>query len=66
MIHWKKEGEKIHNGFSFYSLFDKNSFGFVFRYGKKIPMTNLGSKVFWFRYSKNTKKWIIKNEQSPI
>ena len=66
MIHIRKEGETIYNGFSFYPLSDKGSFGFVFRYGKKIPMTNLGSKVFWFRYSKNTHKWIIKNESSPV
>lgn len=62
MIHIRHEGEKIHNGFNFYPLNDKSSFGFIFRYGDKIPMTNLGSKLFWFRYSKNTKKWVIKHE----
>ena len=59
MFHWKIEGSTLHNGFNFYKLSDENSFGFVFRYGPKIPTTNLGMKAFWFRYSKNNKKWII-------
>ena len=58
----REEGSPIHNGFNFYRLSDKDSFGFLFRYGKKIPLTQLGSKVFCFRYSKNTNKWIIGNE----
>ena len=53
-----------------YKLSDKSSFGFVFRYGKKIPILNAGfnagSKIFWFRYSKQSKKWIIGNESSTI
>lgn len=61
MFHIRQEGQKLHNGFSFYPLSDKTSFGFTFRYGKKIPLTDLGSKVFWFRYSKITKKWTIRN-----
>lgn len=59
MIHIRKEGGELYNGFNFYPISDKNSFGFVFRYGKKIPLTNLGSKAFRFRYSKNAKKWFI-------
>ena len=66
MINIKKEGAKLHNGFNFYPLSDKGNFGFVVRYGPKIPLTDLGSKAFWFRYSKMTKKWIIKHEQTPI
>lgn len=66
MIRFRKEGENVHNGFNFYPLSDKGSFGFIFRYGPKIPLTDLGSKAFWFRYSKHTKKWTIKNEQSTI
>ena len=66
MMHIRKEGDKLHNGFNFYPLSDKGSFGFIFRYGSKIPLTELGSKAFWFRYSKHTKKWIIKNEQTTI
>jgi hypothetical protein len=62
MIHIRKEGDKLHNGFNFYPLSDKGSFGFVFRYGAKISLTDLGSKAFWFRYSKTNKKWIIKHE----
>lgn len=61
MIHITREGEKMHNGFNFYPLNDKSSFGFVFRYGKNDPITKLGKKAFWFRYSKVTKKWIIKH-----
>ena len=59
MIHIRQEGGVIRNGFNFYPLTDTSSFGFVFRYGKKLPIVNLGSKVFWFRYSKKNKKWII-------
>ena len=66
MIHIRREGGKLHNGFNFYPLSDKGSFGFIFRYGPKIPLTDLGSKVFWFRYSRTTKKWIIKHEQKTI
>ena len=66
MMHIRHEGAKMHNGFNFYSLKDKNSFGFIFRYGPKIPLTDLGSKAFWFRYSKITKKWIIKKAQTAV
>ncbi len=66
MIHVRKEGTKLHNGFNFYPLSDKHSFGFIFRYGPKMPLTDLGSKAFWCRYSKELKKWIIKHEQSPV
>lgn len=66
MIHIREEGGVLRQGFNFYPLGDKSSFGFIFRYGPKIPLTNLGSKAFWFRYSKITKKWTIKHEQSPV
>jgi len=59
MLHIRKEGGTVRNGFNFYPLTDKGSFGFLFRYGPKDPIFNLGQKVFWFRYSKQTKKWII-------
>jgi phage terminase large subunit-like protein len=63
MIHIKEEGKPVYNGFNFYRLSDSDSFGFVFRYGNKIPILNAGfnagSKIFWFRYSKQSKKWII-------
>jgi hypothetical protein len=62
MIHILKEGNKLHNGFNFYPLSDTRSFGFKVRYGKKIPMTELGSKLFVFRFSKLNKKWIVKFE----
>lgn len=64
MIHIRREGEKLHNGFNFYPLSDNSSFGFVFRYGSKMPETNLGSRAFWFRYSKQTRQWII-GRQAP-
>ena len=60
-MHIIKENSILHNGFNFYSLSDKSSFGFKFRYGKRIPSVNLGSKVFWFRYSKFSKHWILGN-----
>lgn len=66
MIHIRKEGDRLHNGFNFYPLSDKGSFGFVFRYGQKIPLIGLGSKAVVFRYSKVTKKWIIKHEQITV
>ena len=58
---FRNEGETVNNGFNFYRLKDRASFGFVFRYGKKIPKTNLGSKLFSFRYSKKHRMWFIKN-----
>ena len=66
MIHIRQEGKTLKNGFNFYPLSDKNSFGFVLRYGKNLGIVNLGSKVFWFRYSKKNKIWIIGNEQKAI
>ena len=59
MIYIRKEGQLIKNGFNFYPLSDERSFGFIFRYGPKIPLTTLGYKSLWFRYSKSNKKWII-------
>lgn len=61
MFHLKIEGKPIHNGFNFYPLNDDVSFGVVIRYGKKIPNTKLGSKLFFFRYAKHIKKLIITN-----
>jgi len=66
MIHIRKERSQLHNGFNFYPLSNEYSFGFIFRYGPKIPLTNLGSKAVWVRYSKINKKWIIKHEQTTI
>ena len=50
MIHITQEGGVIRNGFNFYPLTDKSSFGFRFRYG---------SKIFWLRYSKVTKRLTV-------
>lgn len=61
MIHIHHEGKPVANGLSFYPLSDKISFGFMFRYGEKIPLTTLGSKLFVWRYSKVTKLWVIRN-----
>jgi hypothetical protein len=60
MIKIRSEGETIENGFNFYPLNDKTSFGFVFRFGKKIPQSNYREKVLFFRYSKYAKKWFIR------
>lgn len=57
MIHLRREGEKLHNGFNFYPLSNPGSFGFIFRYGSKLPGSDLRSQAFYFRYSKVTKKW---------
>lgn len=61
MFNIQIENGMIHNGFTFYPLSDKNSFGFMFRYGKPLQHFNLGSKLFTFRYSKLHKQWIINN-----
>lgn len=50
MIHITEEGGVICNGFNFYPISDKGSFGFRFRYG---------SKIFWLRYSKVTKRLTV-------
>jgi hypothetical protein len=60
MIKIRSEGETIENGFNFYPLNDRNSFGFVFRYGKKLPQSNYREKVLFFRYSKYARKWSIR------
>ena len=59
MFHIRKEGGVMHNGFNFYPLSDKGSFGFIFRYGPKIPQTEFGSKTWSFRYSKTAKKLFV-------
>ena len=65
MIKFYKEGDTINNGFNVYRLSNKSSFGFIFRYGSKVPLTTLGSKVFFFRYSKSSKKWTIRTIVNP-
>ena len=50
MMHIRKEGKPIKNGFNFYSLSDEGSLGFVFK---------LKGYQFMCRYSKITKKWIL-------
>jgi hypothetical protein len=60
MINIRREGAVMKNGFNFYPLSD-NNFGFVFRYGPKIPLTDLGSKSFQVRYNKHIKKWYFGN-----
>lgn len=57
MFYIRREGDIMHNGFNFYPLSDKNSIGFIFRYGKYIPLTKLGSTVYTVRYSKLSKQW---------
>ena len=47
MFYWRYEGERIKQGFNVYPLGDEGSFGFVFKV-KRL--------MFWFRYSKRTKK----------
>lgn len=51
MIYIRKECESVKNGFNFYALSDKGSFGFIFR---------LRNFQFMCRYSKMIKKWILK------
>lgn len=59
MIHITQEGGVIQNGFNFYPFSDKSSFGFRLRYGPKSPLTGLGLKIFWFRYSRITQQFTI-------
>lgn len=48
MIHWKREGEVIHNGLSLYHPKDKHSVGGVIR---------IGNHIWRLRYSKIAKMW---------
>lgn len=66
MIHITEEGGVIRNGVNFYPLTDKKSFGFRFRYGPKIPLTEFRSKIFWFRYSRITQRWTIENSTNLV
>ena len=50
MFYFRKEGEKLRNGFNLYRLSDTHSAGFVFR---------IGTKSFMFRYGKKSKIWFI-------
>jgi hypothetical protein len=69
MINFRNEQQEyLENGFNFYPLTDKNSFGFVFRFGKKLPQSNYREKALFFRYSKHAKKWficIVKTTECP-
>jgi hypothetical protein len=50
MIYFKHDGDKIHNGITFYPLTSMTSFGFRLRWRENI----------WrVRYSKVAKKWFI-------
>ena len=59
MIKFRKEGEIVENGLNIYPLNDKSSFGFIFRFGKKLPESNYREKAFFFRYSKFRNRWWI-------
>ena len=48
MIHWKREGEKVHQGISLYHPNDEYSFGGCLR---------IGNRIWRLRYSKVAKKW---------
>ena len=48
MIHWKKEGEQVHQGLSIYHPKDKNSIGGVLR---------IGNHMLRIRWSKNAKRF---------
>lgn len=54
MLHWKREGEKIHNGLSIYHPKDEGSIGGCIRFGRHLLRV---------RYSKNTKKWFIRYDK---
>lgn len=60
MFHVRDESLTVHNGFNFYRWSDKANFGFIFRYGPKIPDTELGSKILTVRYSKGARKLFVK------
>jgi hypothetical protein len=53
------QSKNVENGINFYPLNDKYSFGFIFRFGEKLPKTNYREKAFFFRYSKIGKRWHI-------
>jgi len=59
-FHIRDESLAVFNGFNFYRWSDTANFGFIFRYGSKIPGTSLGSKILTVRYSNGAKKWFIK------
>lgn len=48
MIHWKREGQIIHQGLNVYHPKDESSMGFVLR---------IGNRMWRVRYSKHTKIW---------
>ncbi len=56
MFHIYKEGTEVKDGFNFYSLFDKFSFGVKIRYGKKLP-NGLRNSLIGIRYAKKFKNW---------
>jgi hypothetical protein len=66
MFHIRKEGQRIENGFNFYPLSDKSNFGFIFRYGPRMPVLNLGLYGIQVRYSKVHKQWFIHRYDSNI
>jgi len=50
MINWKKEGEVVRQGFSFYHPKDEYSAGGCLR---------IGNRLWRVRYSKFAKKWFV-------
>jgi len=58
MIQWRKEGEEIQQGLSFYKLTDKHSIGLFLR---------VWNYVWRARYSKYAKKWFFTyNKIDPV
>jgi hypothetical protein len=55
MIYIRTEKEDIKDGFNFYRLSDKGSFGFVFK---------MGTQLYWFRYSKRLKEFFVSKSET--
>jgi hypothetical protein len=47
MIRFREEGEIVENWLNLYPLNDKYSFGFIFRFGKKLPHSHYRESAFF-------------------
>lgn len=56
MIHFRTDGDKLHNGINIYRFYKSTAWGFVLRYGSRNAH-NLGKKIFIVRYDRISKQW---------
>ncbi len=60
MIHFRTDGDVLHNGLNIYRFYPSTVWGFVFRYGPRNAH-NLGKNIFIVRYDRISRLFNLAN-----